>query len=567
MASVVLTHEQTQNLREEFLQRLSQHPIGAGFMTFSRQRGMREEDLHHSAHLFGRKYALQSSRRWKGDGIATSDEVPWMFERRDALEHPQEYNDERDMEREMELAQLMQRIGPRPAYTRGVVMQLMEAAQVSFLSTWIDGGLMGPFTLDHVASSDEKFYQIYRDALERRIAGKKVTVEDNDLLACVSYTHMVPSLCSETVHSLDKLPRRACAKLRLLVWDRLRAGEAGRIFLWVDQACKGRRAESEFDWLSEGLMPYSQLPVLKVCGESGFHDVEGRLWPKVELTMGLNGAGVHWADTSGNIHELHNVTEHAPDPNSAVAAACRLVLCGYADNLQSFWEEDFRRLQIWSVSILQQDKGPRRSAKYQESNKIRYRGSIQLSRANINKLLLETMTMNQMMPHGSTATFRLPQNSWAAWTGTLPLVELSDATRGDSVFFCSETFGIVQSHRYFAVQFAHGDVEYVGMRQSETPNGEVLVMRLEGGEVKLTKVNIPGLDDKWSNLALRVVMMKMDGATDSQCVTFCKTQMMQVDFWTAQGLQEIRHLRPSTIQGIEPKTMEQIEFELLSSAS
>lgn len=54
---------------------------------------------------------------------------------------------------------------------------------MSFLSTWIDSGLMGLFTIEHAGATDEEFYEIYRSALERRIAGEKPAVENDDLLA------------------------------------------------------------------------------------------------------------------------------------------------------------------------------------------------------------------------------------------------------------------------------------------------------------------------------------------------------------------------------------------------
>lgn len=61
------------------------------------------------------------------------------------------------------------------------------------------------------------------------------------------------------------------------------------------------------------------------------------------------------------------------------------------------------------------------------------------------------------------------------------------------------------------------------MAQSETPDGEPLVLQLEGDEVKITKINFPVLDDQWSNLALLIETMKMDGANDMQCVDFCRS--------------------------------------------
>lgn len=354
------------------------------------------------------------------------------------------------------------------------------------------------------------------------------------------------------------MPRAACAKLRALVRDRLSACDARRIFLWVDQACKGRREESKFDWLAEGLMPYSQLPVLKVCGNSALDDVEGRLWPKIELTLGLNRVGVRWADVSGKVHSLCSVGDHAAHPDSSVAAACRLVLCGYADDLRSFWEEDFRRLQTWSVRILLQDRGPRCIAEYQRSNSIQYAGSMHLCKTDVEKLLLGTITMDQMMPLGCAASFRVTRLHWAAWTAALPPVEIDEVRRSDRVFYCSEKTGIAQSHRYFAVCFADGNVQYVIVAQSRTPNGELLLLQLEGDEVKITKINFPVLDDQWSNLALLIETMKMDGANDMQCVDFCRSQMKIADRMTASKLQHARYLLVIQIQGIEHKTNEQL---------
>eukprot|EP00549_Striatella_unipunctata_P015678 CAMPEP_0118682004 /NCGR_PEP_ID=MMETSP0800-20121206/5252_1 /TAXON_ID=210618 ORGANISM="Striatella unipunctata, Strain CCMP2910" /NCGR_SAMPLE_ID=MMETSP0800 /ASSEMBLY_ACC=CAM_ASM_000638 /LENGTH=386 /DNA_ID=CAMNT_0006578361 /DNA_START=41 /DNA_END=1202 /DNA_ORIENTATION=+ len=376
---------------------------------------------------------------------------------------------------------------------------------------------------DVTTGSDADFLAIYRAKLAARISGQaQDDVRDDDVLACLSYMHTRPKDNDEVV---------------VAPTEKLSAFSA----------------ESAFDWLSEGLMPYALLPVLKVSGEEGLSDVKGRLWLKVELTLGLNGSGVWWSDASGNVTDLYNVSDHVVNPDSAVAAVCRSVLAGYTEDLQSFWQEDFLRLQIWSVRILSKDHGPARIAEYTNSATIQYDGPVELDAAAVRKIALELATQDQFSTIKVRTSLKIERSYRAIWTDIVPFIESGGPTRPDRVFYCTfDEGGIIRSlHRYIRFRTSKG-IQFVGLPLTETPTGEIIIGLVVGSHtVQLQKMNLPGLTDEYTDLCLALEMGRIGGRSEQWQREFCRNSLREFDVKTLRVLISLEVIVPFDVENIE----------------
>jgi hypothetical protein len=512
------------------------------FVQFTMSQGMLLEHARHAVVGMARKKSLINFKKWVRERRLTPNEIPFLLEIKDAQLEPETYyGNAGDTERRV--IQLLESFGPRPALTLSRLIQLAEVGEMQYLRDWIKRGLLGPFVMSDARASDESFHDDFRRKLTNVIrGGRQIEVRETDCLACVSYMHTKPSHGKESVDPTDKMSSDDAAKLKRLIADHLERHNGERIFVWVDQACKGSRLESQFDWLSEGLMPYAVLPVLKVSGRAGLSDVCGRLWLKVELILGMNGAGVSGFDQNNDISHVYNASEHMVNPDHAISAVCRSVLAGYTDNLETFWVEDFLRLQRWSVQILLQDRGPARRLEYERGAAIEVRPADhgwrheQLLPQQVKKLVLEIATQPQYNPFGSEAYQRAPDTRQAAWTDQVPVVEVDEPTRTDRLFFCrtDEVNVVPQTHRYIdveAIDAEEGGRYSVGIPLSETPTGEIIIkaLRTDGSVNWTKKVNIPYLESMLSQIALRLEVARLRGRPDDELLQSCRLEVRALD--------------------------------------
>lgn len=498
--------------------------------SFLSRTGLPQARMREAIEGKARYNSLHAFKRWVAQGLVDENSVPMLYNRHDALLPSGDYlNLANNLDSNAAFLTLCHSLGRHPAMNMRNMSKLSSVVDMPFLKHWIVKGLLGPFTLTDVDCNDAEFFNIYKAKLAARVACEtQSTVNDEDLLVCLSYMHTHPAVEGQGVAATEKLCAEDSSRLKILIREYLIQYSGTRLFLWVDQACKGSRAESAFDWLSEGLMPYAVLPVLKVSGRSGLTDVVNRLWLKVELTLGMNGGGVWWSDADGAISKVHNASAHVVNPDSAVSAVCRTVLAGYTQDLQSFWKDDFRRLQIWCVRILSVDRGPDRLAIYRSSAAINFDNHVELEPQTVRKIAMEVATQDQFNPVSAEAFVVVGREHRAIWTDAVPFIESGRVTRDDRVHYGQSAAGMKSLFRYLKFRTRIGE-QFAAIPLSATPTGEMILGRIVEARVELRKVNLPVYYDEVTHTCLTLELARLGGAPEEWLRGFCKNRVREID--------------------------------------
>lgn len=204
------------------------------------------------------------------------------------------------------------------------------------------GGLLGPYTPEQCTDFDS-FKKLHHRMLNEPSL-KEWEVQEDALVMCLSYRH---KSFESRMFEKDRLTDLDYRNWFSFCSEMTSDGET--LYFWQDQKSKGVASDDDLDWISTGVLPYINAPVVLLRSEHGKKSDENRLWMTVEAHLGKSNCGMYIMDNGERSGVLMEKLINIAMSEKSLAAR---VLHGCFEGKHTYHENDRLKMIRWAISKL-----------------------------------------------------------------------------------------------------------------------------------------------------------------------------------------------------------------------